>query len=104
MANAMTIQNDKFDHKQAAAFDVAHAKESEYYRNLINYWVFTWSEKFEADGYDEDTARLLAKSLLESVITIAHLPIEERRERVDAYERQRTAKEWAKISKKEVTI
>jgi hypothetical protein len=38
------------------------------------------------------------------VISFAHLPIEERRERVDAYERQRTAKEWAKVSKKEVTI
>jgi hypothetical protein len=100
----MTLQNDKFDLEQAAAFDITQAEENNYNKNIMEYWVFSFAERFEGDGFDPDTARMLAKSLIQSVISFAHLPIEERRERVDAYERQRTAKEWAKISKKEVTI
>lgn len=102
----MTIKDDRHDFAQAAAFDEAHEKEGEYYRNLIELWIFSVAEEqFEKDNFDEDTARPLAKSLLESVITFAHLPIEERREKVDAYERERTAREWAKVlkTKKEVT-
>lgn len=98
----MTLHPDRHDHAQAAAFDAAREKESEYNKNLLDYWVYcTAVDIFMADDLDQDTAVLLAKSLLESVITFAHLPLEERRDKVDAFERQRTAQEWVRVTKKQ---
>jgi hypothetical protein len=90
----MTLYPDKFDREQAERFDAVRAEESNYNKNLMDYWVFCVAERFLAEDYDTDTARLLAKSLIQSTGMFAHLPIEERRERVDAFERQRTEREW----------
>lgn len=98
------LLDDRHDIAQSDAFDRDGLRESENDRYWLNYWAFEVACILEDSnpGMDQDTALRCAKSLLQSVIEFAHLPLEERRQKVDAYKLRRQAAEWRAVLKQAV--